>query len=767
MTSPTYQSVSRTNPPDEDKDEGERAPSINEGSKKNVVLELPVRSARTDVETAAARDSSQAGSVTPSSPSGRSQTGTARERKLTSEMVDRQWVSYAASCGLSTPSSPQTNPTSPRSYSFPSAKLESTKYDELAREGGFRRHFLQVKADAIGMDPSARPKCWDEPLTVYNWNDATPFAKFGGLTTHESFAYQNSMFETAVSIFKAMVCSAIMLTPAATAKGGYIFVCICYPIFGLLCLAGIYLIIQCLGLFAYHVSFADLCYYAYGTWGSRLLNFSIAMSQTCFCAMYLIFVAENVPLIMGLTYGSLYFQSIEILALIISTVLFIPITWIRDIHHFSAINEIGSAGILFAVFVMLGGSIKVLMDNGVHHDVMKFEPNTWPRFLGVACYTFEGLAALIPIYQGMGPMDKLYWMPLFSGVLLLILALLMSVGVLGYLAFGPDVRPIAIESLPNSWLKTTSQFVYLSALLCSLPLQFFPIPLTLETSQKTFCELTTADRLSAYVSFHPVMTEDSSASFASGRYGRDKSPRLLSLEDRLNPAGHSSGDGAHVARGSSAQLSSVGPVGPSIAGGSSAIDHIKDVVTKGSMSSHPREPHSASRKISDVGGAVRSISAEPTAVESADLEQRLEAMRRIREPDEWRAEMTTNTESSRDGDPTPMWTSKSGATMMMRPVYECCSDNCDYRIKRTIYVIFITTIAFLSRHIFVTFVSLVGAVLCVPIMIIFPALIHLRLVAKSTTWVILDILLAIIGFSLTIFAVTISILEMCDENTAA
>lgn len=34
--------------------------------------------------------------------------------------------------------------------------------------------------------------------------------KFGGLTAYESFAYQNTMFETAVSIFKAMVLSAIM-----------------------------------------------------------------------------------------------------------------------------------------------------------------------------------------------------------------------------------------------------------------------------------------------------------------------------------------------------------------------------------------------------------------------------------------------------------------------------------------------------------------------------------------------------------------------------
>jgi len=747
---------------------------------KKASLQLPLISARTDVSE-----------HPPSSPSGPSQLETARddqeqnrtEKKTSSssseEMVVKRKYNSAPD---SPPLSPQT--ISPRSYSFPSCKMETTEYDNLAREGGFRRHFLRSRADACGISPLDRPKCWEEPLTVsINWNEATPFMKFGGLTSNESFVHQNSTFVTAVSIFKAMVCSAIMLTPAATAKGGYVFVCMCYPLFGLACLTGVYLIVKCLDTFATNASFADLCYQSYGKWGSRMLNFSIAMSQTCFCAMYLIFIAENVPVIAGLTYDSRYFQSIEILTLTISTVLFIPITWIKDIHNFSIINEIGSAGILFTIIVFIGGSIRVLIENGVHQDAIKFEPDTWPRFLGVASYTFEGLAVLIPIYQAMHPLEKECWMPLFSTVLLAIMTLLMGVGVLGYLAFGPEVRPIALESLPDSWLKTFTQVVYLVALLCSLPLQYFPVPMTLEASDKWLHhEPDTEVILAEYVLLEETRmslknSSDGNRDTGGGQWPRSPdSPAAAAALDRgddrsdMNNNNDSPAVAAALDRGDM-NNNNLEPLPPMPNRASPRVTFPEYAFPGSKLLQVVGPPSKMSTSFDRTPSSPSKMSSLSKCNEYRPLKRgdRMELMRRIEAQKARRREMDIFGGGSLDSpmSPVPRRTGRGTSLERRRGIMPAFLNfEFDYRFGRTTYVICMASIAFLTRNTFIKFVGLVGALLCVPIMIIYPALIHLRLVARhmdgarGALWVFLDTFLALFGVSTTIFAVVVTVSEI-------
>lgn len=375
-----------------------------------------------------------------------------------------------------------------RAHTF--SPLHSAYKDEsffnLSLEGGFRRHFLHKNAHESGIRFEDRPACWSEPLSQsrFEWTDAAPFISFfGGLTQSESIVGTgNSKFATSVALFKAMVCTGITFTPAATAKCGWVFAIVAFPCLAVLCVLGVQLLIHCMKLYTSHRSFAELAHDAYGPHGRTVVNLSIVLTQSAFCAVYLLFAADSVPLLCGIARTSPYFHAAQLATLLGEIALFVPLSWLREIGALNVVNELGSAGILFGIVSMLGMFSKLLYDNGVHPDVEKFDSASWPIFVGVAGYTFEGIAAILPIYQALEVDSKHQWPFVFIGVIFFVTCMLTSVGVLGYMALGPNVCTVVLESLPNSWLKTVMQGVYVFAIICSFPLQFFPVPKIVEAT---------------------------------------------------------------------------------------------------------------------------------------------------------------------------------------------------------------------------------------------------------------------------------------------
>lgn len=328
-----------------------------------------------------------------------------------------------------------------------------------------------------------RPKEWNEPLDMMEleWNDAAAFVTFfGGLTRSETIKGGNSIPATTVALFKALVCSGITFTPAATAKCGWMFAVFAYPVLAVLAICGVQYLTRCMQLYTTHRSFADLAFEAYGATGHTVINWSIVLTQSAFCSIYILFVAKTVPPLIGIPQSSPYYQVAQLTTLIVETAFFIPFSWVREVKNLTVVNKFGSAGILFGIFVMISMFGSTVLEHGVHPDAVAVEKYSWPQFVGVAGFTFEGIAAILPVHQAMEPQAKKYWTPVFLTMIAFVTVCLVSVGVLGYMAVGPNVETLALESLRPSWMTTTSQLVYCGAIVCSFPLQFFPVPNIIE-----------------------------------------------------------------------------------------------------------------------------------------------------------------------------------------------------------------------------------------------------------------------------------------------
>eukprot|EP00397_Hematodinium_sp_SG-2012_P031432 GEMP01033367.1.p1 GENE.GEMP01033367.1~~GEMP01033367.1.p1 ORF type:complete len:561 (+),score=92.52 GEMP01033367.1:197-1879(+) len=373
------------------------------------------------------------------------------------------------------------SPNRSASYTAISSAGKDSTYADLARAGGFRRHYLHLSAATTGVNINDRPVCWSEPLDLVTWSEASPYINFGGLRKSERISGAgNSVFSTAVAIFKAMVCSGITFTPAATAQCGWMFALVIYPCLAAMCVIGVQLLTHCMKLYDSHRSYADLAHSAFGIQGRYVVYASIVLSQSAFCSIYLLFVAESLPLVLGVSHSSPHFRFAEFGVLVLQTAFFVPMSWMQQVRHLNVVNEVGSAGIMFGILVMISLFSRLVYENGIHPQAVPFEVSTWPVFIGVAGYTFEGIAAILPIYQAMDDSKKDEWPLLFASVIAVVCLFLVSVGVAGYCAVGPNVHTVALQSLPDSWLKTVTQLVYLLALICSFPMQFFPVPVILE-----------------------------------------------------------------------------------------------------------------------------------------------------------------------------------------------------------------------------------------------------------------------------------------------
>ena len=97
-------------------------------------------------------------------------------------------------------------------------------------------------------------------------------------------------------------------------------------------------------------------------------------------------------------------------------------------------------------------------------------------FLGTAAYAFEGVGLVLPIASSMlSPRD----FPLVaSAVMGTLLFLFLAFGVLGLLAFGPDVKPTILLNLsleqPASPAATIIEILYTVIIICTFPLMLLP-----------------------------------------------------------------------------------------------------------------------------------------------------------------------------------------------------------------------------------------------------------------------------------------------------
>jgi proton-coupled amino acid transporter len=77
--------------------------------------------------------------------------------------------------------------------------------------------------------------------------------------------------------------------------------------------------------------------------------------------------------------------------ILIQLALYIPLSWVRKIKHFSLTSLIADVFIMGGLGYVLYFNINSLAHNGVGPDIVHFNWEKFPLFIGTAMFAFEGM----------------------------------------------------------------------------------------------------------------------------------------------------------------------------------------------------------------------------------------------------------------------------------------------------------------------------------------------------------------------------------------
>lgn len=278
-----------------------------------------------------------------------------------------------------------------------------------------------------------------------------------------------SELKTFFLLFKALVGSGVLFLPRAFCNGGLLFSTLTLSGFGVLTYLCYIVLIHSKKILGKN-SFGELGFLTYGKPLKYSIMVSIIISQIGFVATYILFTAENMN---SFIQGAFNVTVAKSHIVILQCLLLIPLVLIRDLTKLSFTSFISSVFILLGLVIIFYFSGIQLFTEGLGPNIEQFNAATWPMLIGVAVTAFEGIGLILPIQASMARPEN------FSKVLFvsmfIITSLFVLIGVVGYTAYGENVKSIIILNLDQSNMAVQLIMVlYSIAVFLTAPLQLFP-----------------------------------------------------------------------------------------------------------------------------------------------------------------------------------------------------------------------------------------------------------------------------------------------------
>jgi solute carrier family 36 (proton-coupled amino acid transporter) len=119
---------------------------------------------------------------------------------------------------------------------------------------------------------------------------------------------------------------------------------------------------------------------------------------------------------------------------------------IRDISKLSGTALVADFFIMLGLCVLYYFDVFTLATQGIA-DITLFNSSDYVLFLGTAAFAFEGIGLVIPIQESMARPEKFKFV--LTGVMIILILVLTSIGALSYAAYGSAVKTVIISSLPQ------------------------------------------------------------------------------------------------------------------------------------------------------------------------------------------------------------------------------------------------------------------------------------------------------------------------------
>ena len=278
-------------------------------------------------------------------------------------------------------------------------------------------------------------------------------------------------FTAALFIVGELAGAGIVALPKAVADTGWTGVVLIIVIGILSCTCGVVLSKSWLILrrdfpeYREHVRYpyAAMGFRAFGKTGKYVVQFCVNISLVGYCAVFILLASENLNSLIDLNLTSMSAKSEYRVWLVICTLVLLPLTWLGTPKHFWPIA-------LCAIISTAVALLLIMIKTGVDFDgVAKTSPATTTSFfsaIGVITYSLGGASAF-PTFQ----CDMKQPSHFNSSIVLAyitVLLMYLPISILGFLAFGDDVKANVLMNLSSTSgiTKCASAMVTAHMLLC-------------------------------------------------------------------------------------------------------------------------------------------------------------------------------------------------------------------------------------------------------------------------------------------------------------
>jgi len=339
---------------------------------------------------------------------------------------------------------------------------------------GFRRHFLNTKADQKGIPPERRPGAWQtsfmdtiRPLVLSGYYDSilgmTIDPETGMVRTLEAGSVSTAA--AGITLVKSFVGTGIMFLQDGFAQGGWLFSSVTMLAIAVVQGLAIARLVSCCKRLGMH-SYGEVARDAVGKRGEFAVQLSLLLNVFGVCTTYIAFIAE-VATSMGLRFRY---------AVLLQLPLLLPMCMIRTLDNMVFPNLAANVLILFGLAVVFGYGVEDLVSQGVSEDITAFNVPTSGLFIGFAAFAFEGAPMQLPIRAAMKQTD--HFVPLYFVVIAGVALFYTVFALFMYLPYGKtqsEAQTVALLSMPaGSYFTDAVQLTYTFAVMLSIPLNFLP-----------------------------------------------------------------------------------------------------------------------------------------------------------------------------------------------------------------------------------------------------------------------------------------------------
>ncbi|CAD8067910.1 unnamed protein product [Paramecium primaurelia] len=213
---------------------------------------------------------------------------------------------------------------------------------------------------------------------------------------------------------------------------------------------------------------SDIHYYSkivkeyMGPISASILDIFLSGQQLFACIAYIIFFQQMCQLALS--------NLPNYVSIIISLLVIIPLSLIRDLHFF---HNTSTAGFFIAVFVLVAISGISISQFGNAQDVVAFNASGMFKFIGVAMFAYEGICTTLPVRYSMKDQKKFPFVFLSSSLTCLFMYIAFII--INCIALGSKLQQIIVFNLPNDKIWAFAlQFLYAISILFTYPVQIYP-----------------------------------------------------------------------------------------------------------------------------------------------------------------------------------------------------------------------------------------------------------------------------------------------------